>query len=60
MENEVFQLVHKMNQLLVKNDATAAWNMQGEISRIWKSLPPHSEGRTKISEVWEKMMNRWH
>jgi hypothetical protein len=60
MENEVSQLVHTMNQLLVKGDWTTAWNMQGEISRVFNSLPRGSEERNKITEVWEKMMNKWH
>ena len=59
MENEVSQLVDKLNELIDNDDADTAWNIQDEISRVWKSLPPYSEGRKKLAEVWEKMMNKW-
>jgi hypothetical protein len=60
MENEASQLVIKMNELLEKNDEETAWNMQGEIQRVRSSLPLYSEEREKITEVWEKMMFKWH
>ena len=60
MENEASQLVVKMNELLEKNDAETAWNMQGEITRVCNSLPLYSEEREKITELFKKMMFKWH
>ena len=60
MENEVSQLIDKLSELIDNDDADTAWNIQDEISRVWNSFPPHSEEREKISEVWKKMMNKWH
>jgi hypothetical protein len=60
MENEASQLVDKLNELLEKNDSETAWYLQKEMQRVWNSLPPYSEGREKLSAVWEKMMIKWH
>jgi hypothetical protein len=60
MENEASQLVDKLNQLLEDDDADTAWELDTEIVRVWNSLPPKSEGREKIAEVWKKMMKKWH
>ena len=60
MENEASQLVDKLNELLANDDTETAWDIQDEISRVWNSLPPYSEGRKKLAEVWQKMMNKWH
>lgn len=60
MENEASQLVDKLNQLLEDGDSETIWDLDAEVVRVWNSLPPHSEGREKISEVWKKIMKKWH
>jgi hypothetical protein len=60
MENEAYKVIDKMNELLEKNDAGTAWDIQSEILRVRNSLPPHSAEREKIDELWRKMMIKWH
>jgi hypothetical protein len=60
MENEAYKVIDKMNELLEKDDAGTAWDIQSEILRVRNSLPPHSAEREKIDELWRKMMIKWH
>jgi hypothetical protein len=60
MENAAYAMVKTMENLLAKGDATTAWKLQGEFSRVHNAQPLNSAERVAMANVWEKMMDRWH
>ena len=53
-------MVEIMEKLLNQDDATTAWYLQSEFSRIWNAQKPNSAEREAMAAVWKKMMNKWH
>ena len=60
MKNEAEWLIHILERAIKENDATTGWYLQEHISRIWNALPPNSDERVKLAEIWKQMMIKWH
>ena len=60
MDYEATEMVAIMEKLLIEDDATTAWDLQSEFSRIWNAQPPNSESREAMAAVWKKAMMKWH
>ena len=53
-------MVAIMEKLLNEDDATTAWDLQGEFARIWNAQKPDSPEREAMAAVREKAMLKWH
>jgi len=60
MKDEAAWLIRTLERALKEDDADPGWYLQDNISKVWNALPPNSEERLKLADIWKQMMKRWH
>ena len=60
MDYEAKDMIEIMERLIEKDDATTAWYLQSEFSRIYNKLPPNSHERELMADIWKRSMLKWH
>jgi hypothetical protein len=60
MKTEAVWLIDTLERALREEDPDPGWFLQENISRVWNELPPNSEERLKLADIWKRMMSKWH
>ena len=60
METEAEWLIRMLERSIKEDDPNPGWYLQEYIGKVWNALPPNSDERVKIADIWSQMMRKWH
>lgn len=49
-----------LERSIKEDDPNPGWYLQEYIGKVWDALPPNSDERVKLAEIWKQMMTKWH